>query len=47
MFVGAVVGATFVVHVHPGAALGIAAVLTVGLATYLRLTPPVRLGLAP
>ena len=47
MFVGALVGATFVIHVHPGAALGLAAVLTVGLATYLRLTPPVRLGLAP
>jgi uncharacterized membrane protein YoaK (UPF0700 family) len=46
MFVGALVGATFVIHVHPGAALGLAAVLTVGLATYLRFTPPVRLGMA-
>jgi uncharacterized membrane protein YoaK (UPF0700 family) len=47
MLVGALAGAAFVIHVHPGAALGLAAVLTVGLATYLRLTPPVRLGLAP
>jgi uncharacterized membrane protein YoaK (UPF0700 family) len=47
MLVGALVGAAFVIHVHPGAALGLAAVLTVGLATYLRLTSPVRLGLAP
>ena len=46
MFVGALIGAAFVVHVHPGAALGLAAVLTVGLATYLRLTSPLRLGLA-
>jgi uncharacterized membrane protein YoaK (UPF0700 family) len=47
MFVGALVGAVFVVHVHPGAALGLAAVLTVGLSAYLRLTSPVRLGLVP
>jgi uncharacterized membrane protein YoaK (UPF0700 family) len=47
MLVGALVGAAFVVHVHPGAALGLAAVLTVGLATYLHLTTPLRLGLAP
>jgi uncharacterized membrane protein YoaK (UPF0700 family) len=46
MFLGALVGAAFVVHVHPGAALGLAATLTVGLAVYLRLTSPVRLGLA-
>ncbi|HSZ36121.1 MAG TPA: YoaK family protein [Acidimicrobiales bacterium] len=46
MFLGALVGATFVVHVHPGAALGLAAALTVGMAIYLRVTPPVRLGLA-
>lgn len=46
MFVGALVGAGFVVHVHPGAALGLAATLTVGLAAYLRLTSPYRLGLA-
>lgn len=46
MFVGALVGAAFVVHVHPGAALGLAAALTVGLAAYLRLTSPYRLGLA-
>ena len=37
----------FVVHVHTGAALGLAAALTVGLAAYLRLTSPYRLGLAP
>jgi hypothetical protein len=36
-----------VVHVHPGAALGIAAVITVSFAAYLRLTSPLRLGLAP
>jgi uncharacterized membrane protein YoaK (UPF0700 family) len=47
MLVGALVGAAFVIHVHPGAALGLAAVLTVGLATYLHLTSPLRLGLAP
>ena len=47
MLVGALVGAAFVIHVHPGAALGLAAVLTVGLATYLNLTSPLRLGLAP
>ncbi|HXB36935.1 MAG TPA: YoaK family protein [Acidimicrobiales bacterium] len=47
MLVGALVGAAFVIHVHPGAALGLAAVLTVGLATYLQLTSPLRLGLAP
>jgi len=46
MFVGALVGAAFVVHVHPGAALGLAGALTVGLATYLHLTSPYRLGLA-
>lgn len=46
MFVGALVGAAFVVHVHAGAALGLAAVLTVGLAAYLHLTSPYRLGLA-
>jgi uncharacterized membrane protein YoaK (UPF0700 family) len=46
MLVGALVGAAFVIHVHPGAALGLAAVLTVGLATYLHLTSPLRLGLA-
>ena len=46
MLVGAVVGAAFVIHVHPGAALGLAATLTVGLATYLHLTSPLRLGLA-
>jgi uncharacterized membrane protein YoaK (UPF0700 family) len=46
MFVGALIGAAFVVHVHPGAALGLAAFLTVGLAAYLRLTSPQRLGLA-
>ncbi len=46
MFVGALVGAAFVIHVHPGAALGLAAALTVFLAGYLRLTSPVRLGLA-
>lgn len=46
MFAGALVGAAFVVHVHPGAALGLAAALTVALATYLRLTSPYRLGLA-
>jgi uncharacterized membrane protein YoaK (UPF0700 family) len=46
MFAGALVGAAFVIHVHPGAALGLAAVLTVGLAAYLRLSPPQRLGLA-
>ncbi len=46
MFVGALVGAAFVVHVHPGAALGLAAALTVGLASYLHVTPPYRLGLA-
>jgi uncharacterized membrane protein YoaK (UPF0700 family) len=47
MLVGALVGAAFVIHVHPGAALGLAAVLTVGLATYLHVTSPLRLGLAP
>jgi uncharacterized membrane protein YoaK (UPF0700 family) len=47
MFVGALVGAAFVVHVHPGAALGLAAALTVGLAVYLHLTSAYRLGLAP
>lgn len=46
MLVGALVGATFVIHVQPGAALGLAAVLTVSLAGYLRLTSPIRLGLA-
>jgi uncharacterized membrane protein YoaK (UPF0700 family) len=45
MFVGALVGAAFVVHVHPGAALGLAAALTVALAAYLRLSAPQRLGL--
>jgi hypothetical protein len=45
MFVGALVGAAFVVHVHPGAALGVAAALTVALAAYLRLSAPQRLGL--
>lgn len=46
MFVGALVGAAFVVHVHTGAALGLAAALTVALAVYLHLTSPYRLGLA-
>jgi uncharacterized membrane protein YoaK (UPF0700 family) len=46
MFVGALVGAAFVIHVHPGAALGLAAALTVGLAAYLYLSAPQRLGLA-
>ena len=46
MFVGALIGAALVVHVHPGAALGLAAALTVGLAMYLHLTSPYRLGLA-
>jgi hypothetical protein len=32
--------------VHPGAALGLAAALTVGLAAYLYLSAPQRLGLA-
>ena len=45
MFAGALIGAAFVVHVHTGAALGVAAALTVGLAAYLRLTSPYRLGL--
>ena len=47
MFAGALVGAALVVHVHPGAALGLAAAFTVAFAVYLRLTSPVRLGLAP
>lgn len=46
MLVGALVGAAFVIHVHPGAALGLAAALTVGLATILFLSAPQRLGLA-
>ena len=46
MLVGALVGAAFVIHVHPGAALGLAAALTVSLATYLRFSAPQRLGLA-
>ncbi len=46
MFVGALVGAAFVIHVHPGAALGLAAFLTVGLAAFLLLSAPQRLGLA-
>lgn len=46
MLVGALVGAAFVIHVQPAAALGLAAFLTVGLASFLRLTPPLRLGLA-
>lgn len=46
MFVGALVGAAFVVHVHPAAALGLAAALTVSLAASLHLTSPPRLGLA-
>ena len=46
MLVGALVGATFVVHVRTGAALGLAAALTVSLATFVRFSPPQRLGLA-
>jgi uncharacterized membrane protein YoaK (UPF0700 family) len=46
MLVGALVGAAFVIHVHPGAALGLAAALTVGLASFLYLSAPQRLGLA-
>ncbi len=46
MLVGALVGAAFVIHVHPGAALGLAAVLTVSLAAFLFLSAPQRLGLA-
>ncbi len=45
MFVGALVGAALVVHLHPGWALGLASVLVVALAVYLFRTAPVRLGL--
>ncbi len=46
MFVGALIGAALVVHVHPGWALGVAAALTVGLALYLLLGRTERLRLA-